>query len=58
MKEKKNFWTDDRGVGVIEMVLLLVILIGVALIFQSQIQSLVNNAFQAIGGDADKIFKR
>lgn len=58
MKEnnKRNgFWQDDRGVGVIEIVLILVILIGLVLIFKDQITAIVNNAFTAISEDAGRI---
>ncbi len=54
-KKMKGFWADDRGVGVIEVVLILVILIGLVLIFKEQITAIVNNAFAAISGDAGKI---
>lgn len=55
-KEKKEgFWQDDRGVGVIEIVLILVILIGLVLVFKDQITAIVNDAFTSISGDAGKI---
>ena len=50
-----NFWRDNRGVGVIEIVLILVILIGLVLVFKEQITDIVNDAFTAISGDAGKI---
>ena len=53
----KGFWKDNRGVGVIEIVLILVILIGFVLVFKEQITAIVNNAFTAISGDAGKIIK-
>lgn len=53
----KGFWKDNRGVGVIEIVLILVILIGLVLVFKEQITAIVNNAFTAISGDAGKIIK-
>ena len=51
----KGFWKDNRGVGVIEVVLILVILIGLVLIFKDQITSIVSNALSSISGDAGKI---
>lgn len=54
-KKMTGFWEDNRGVGVIEIVLILVILIGLVLIFKEQITAIVNNAFSAIAGDAGKI---
>ena len=46
---------DNRGVGVIEIVLILVILIGLVLVFKEQITTIVTNAFSSISGDAGKI---
>lgn len=40
------------GVGVIEIVLILVILIGLILIFKDQIGKIINNAFSSINSDA------
>lgn len=51
----KGLWQDERGVGVIEIVLILVILIGLVLVFKEQITAIVNNAFSTISGDAGKI---
>lgn len=52
---EKGFFQDNRGVGVIEIVLILVILIGLVLIFKDQITAIVNNAFTSISGNAGKI---
>ena len=54
-RKPKGFWKDNRGVGVIEIVLILVILIGLVLVFKEQITAIVNNAFASISGDAGKI---
>lgn len=53
--KRTGFWKDNRGVGVIEVVLILVILIGLVLIFKDQITSIVTNALSSISGDAGKI---
>ena len=53
----RGFWKDDRGVGVIEIVLILVILIGLVLVFKEQITAIVNNAFASISGDAGQIIR-
>ena len=55
--ELKEFWKDDRGVGVIEVVLILVILIGLVLIFKEQITVIVTSAFAKMTGDANSILK-
>lgn len=61
-KEKKQtglrgFWQDEEGVGVIEIVLILVVLIGLVLVFKEQITAIINNAFSAISGSAGKIIQ-
>ena len=56
-KKKTDFLKDDRGVGVIEIVLILVILIGLVLVFKEQITSIVTDAFAKIAGDAGSILK-
>ncbi len=56
-EDLKDFWQDDRGVGVIEIVLILVILIGLVLIFKEEITEIVMDAFSKITGDANSILK-
>ena len=44
----KEFIQDEEGVGVIEVILILVVLIGLVLIFKSQLTALVNDIFSRI----------
>ena len=53
--KKKGFAADNRGVGVVEVILILVILIGLVLIFKSEIESLVGSVFDAISGKTNSI---
>ncbi len=58
MKSKemtKQLAKDNRGVGVVEVILILVILIGLVLIFKSEIEALVGTVFDAISGKTDSI---
>ncbi len=43
------------GVGVIEVILILVIIIGLVLIFRNQISEIINSAFASITSDASGI---
>lgn len=47
----------EKGIGVIEIILILVILIGLVLLFKDQIEAIVTNAFQNINSDATTILK-
>ena len=39
---------EDKGIGVVEVILILVVLIGLVIIFKSQLTSLVNTIFEKI----------
>lgn len=43
---------DDRGIGVVEVILILVVLIGLVVIFRDQLTDLVNSIFGRIAEDA------
>lgn len=42
------FITDSRGIGTIEMVLLIVVLLGILVLFRDYIQALISNIFSKI----------
>ena len=57
MKERiQFFWKDQRGAGVVEMLLILVVLIGLIVIFRTQLLTLVNNIFDSIQRQAGTIY--
>jgi len=54
-KTLKRFAEDNSGIGVVELVLILVVLIALVVIFKGQITKIVTDAFNAITGNADSI---
>lgn len=48
MEKWKEFMAEEDGVGVVEVILILVVLIGLVLIFKDQLTVLVNNIFKTI----------
>ena len=40
-----NLAEDNRGMGVIEVILIIVVLVGLVMIFRTQITTIVNNVF-------------
>ena len=38
----KKFWKDEDGMGVVEVVLITIVLVGLVILFKSQITALVN----------------
>ena len=52
----KEFMTNETGVGVIELVLILVILIGLAIVFKKQINTLLENIFKQINTKTKEVY--
>lgn len=48
MEHVRSFLMEEDGVGVVEIILILVVLISLVLIFKNQLTSLVNNIFKKI----------
>lgn len=52
-KEKlKEFNEDQSGIGVVELILILVVLIGLVVIFRDQLTSIIGNIFERIATDS------
>ena len=55
-QEVRSFWRDEDGVGVIEIVLILVVLIGLVIIFKKQINTLLENIFKQINSKSKEVY--
>ena len=51
-----DFCKDESGMGVVEIILIIVVLIAMVLIFNNQITALVNNIWKSINQSAKKIY--
>lgn len=51
----RDFLLDDDGIGVVEVILILVVLIGLVILFKKQITKLVNNIFKTINDQAGQV---
>ena len=54
--ELAAFLKEEDGVGVIEIVLILVVLIGLVIIFKKQITTLLNNVFKEINSQSKEVY--
>lgn len=52
----KNFWEEESGMGVVEVILIIVVLISLVLIFKKQITTVVNNIMKSIKKDSKSIY--
>ncbi len=46
---------DNKGIGVVELILILVVLIGLVVIFRDQLTSLINGIFERIVNDSNAV---
>ena len=51
----KELWTEEDAVGVVEIILILVVLIGLVIIFKEQLTSLVENILSKITSQSNSI---
>lgn len=55
MEITKRFFKEEEGVATIEIVLILVILIGLVLVFKTQIGALLTKIFGKINSSTDSV---
>lgn len=51
-----DFMKDEQGIGVIEIVLILVVLIGLVIIFKQQINDLLEDIFKQIESLSEDVY--
>ena len=51
----RSFWEEEDGIGVVELILILVVLIGLVLIFKDSLRSLVETIFETITKGASDV---
>lgn len=56
MDEIKDFLREEDGVGVIEVVLILVVLIGLVIVFKGQINKLLEDIFKEINTQSKEVY--
>ena len=54
-REIRDFWNDESGMGTVEIIVIIVVLIGLVIVFKKQINDLVNKIFKKITTDSNKI---
>ena len=55
LKNFKDFLREEDGMGTVEVILIIVVLVGLVLIFKEQITKIVNSIFSKITKQTDKV---
>ena len=53
--ELRSFWLEEDGVGVVEIILILVVLISLVLLFKKQLTSLVKSILSKITSQSNSV---
>ena len=55
LKGMQEFLQEEEGLGTVEIILIIVVLIGLVIIFKAQLRSLVETVFQKITSDSNTV---
>ena len=55
LKGLRNFVKEEDGMGTVEIILIIVVLIGLVIIFKEQLRSLVESIFEKITTDSNTV---
>lgn len=54
-RKARDFLKDERGMGTVEIILIIVVLIGLVIIFKKQLNELVNTIFETITSKSNMV---
>lgn len=57
LKGFRNFLQEEDGMGTVEIILIIVVLIGLVIIFKAQLRSLVEKVFEKITTDSNTVME-
>mgnify|MGYP000137763679 FL=1 len=55
LKGMRQFITEEDGMGTVEIILIIVVLVGLVILFKSQITQVVNTIFNKITSQTNKV---
>ena len=55
LKGAKQFLAEEDGMGTVEIILIIVVLVGLVIVFKDQITQIINNLFSKITKQTNKV---
>lgn len=55
MKKINDFFREEEGMGTVEIILIIVVLVGLVIIFKEQITEVVNSIFSKITKETSRV---
>jgi len=57
LKNAASFWREEEGLGTLEMILIIAVLIAVVLVFKDEIVKVVKSLIQTAGDKSQEVFE-
>ncbi|MGN0329350.1 MAG: Flp1 family type IVb pilin [Lachnospira sp.] len=55
MKSLRKLWREEDGMGVVEVVLIIIVLIGLVVLFKNQVTSMVKSILSKMSSQANQV---
>ena len=55
LRRMRDFWKDEDGMGTVEVILIIVVLIGLVIVFKKEISGIVEDVFKTIRSETRAI---
>ncbi|SEO00526.1 Putative Flagellin, Flp1-like, domain [Paenibacillus sophorae] len=57
VEKSKNFWLDEEGLGTLEMILIIAVLVAVVVLFRQKIREVISNLIDTAGEKSQEVFE-
>lgn len=57
MEKSKSFWLDEEGLGTLEMILIIAVLIAVVVLFRAKIKEVITSLIDTAGTKSQEVFE-
>ncbi|AKG33674.1 Flp1 family type IVb pilin [Paenibacillus durus] len=57
VEKSKDFWRDEEGLGTLEMILIIAVLVAVVILFRQKIKEVISNLIDTAGEKSQEVFE-
>ncbi|AIQ11747.1 Flp1 family type IVb pilin [Paenibacillus durus] len=57
VEKGKDFWLDEEGLGTLEMILIIAVLVAVVVLFRQKIKEVISNLIDTAGEKSQEVFE-
>ncbi|MFD1775761.1 Flp1 family type IVb pilin [Paenibacillus rhizophilus] len=57
VEKSKNFWRDEEGLGTLEMILIIAVLVAVVVLFRQKIKEVISGLIDTAGEKSQEVFE-